>query len=64
LPFNAALCNKAATDGKAGALVQRASQVHVGQTWRAPHKLFDFVDQMIHAAMLATARRPASYPSD
>jgi hypothetical protein len=67
LPFNAALCNEATTDGNdpgpgARALVQRVSQVHGGYTRRAAHKLFDFIRQIIHPARLAAARRPARAP--
>jgi hypothetical protein len=62
LPFDAALCDEATTDGidpgpAACALVQRTSQGHVGYTRRAAHKLFNFVGQIIHPARLAAAHR-------
>jgi hypothetical protein len=40
--------------------VQHADQVHAGQTRHASHELLDLAGQMIHPAMVAAARWPAS----
>ena len=65
MPLKAALCDEATTAGndpgpRARALVQRSSQVQVGQTRRAPHKLFNFVGQMIHSEPPRTGNAPGA----